>query len=345
MDLLHARLSSQGLTGPPAVDAVEATRRLLAVQGQDPRAARLAIRVRTTGVHSSDVERALTQDRSLIITWVNRGTLHLIASEDEPLLHALTTPQLRSGSDRRLSQEGVTPAALELGIATIVRALGDEGPQTRAQLRGLLDSAGVPTRGQAFIHILFRATLDGLLIRGPMVDGDHAFVLREDWLGPRPQIDRERALAELALRYLRGHGPADARDLSKWAGLPLRDTRAGLSAIADKLDEYPGGLVDLKDRRAVSEVWPPPRLLGPFDPLLLGWSSRDQLLDAVEAGTPQTMITANGIIKALALIDGRAAGTWTLPKGRVALKLWADVDASTAAALAADAIAVEDYLR
>ena len=51
-----------------------------------------------------------TDQRALaVITWVNRGTLHLIAAEDEPLLHALTTPQLRSNSDRRLRQEGVSP--------------------------------------------------------------------------------------------------------------------------------------------------------------------------------------------------------------------------------------------
>ena len=103
--LLAARLAAQRLSGTPAVDVVAATRHLLAVQGQDPRAARLALRARTAGGHASAVDRALTDERSLIITWVNRGTLHLIAAEDEPLLHALTTPQLRAtvsvGCDRR----------------------------------------------------------------------------------------------------------------------------------------------------------------------------------------------------------------------------------------------------
>ena len=98
--LLAARLSAQGLSGAPAADVVDATRRLLAVQAQDPRGARLAMRVRTSGGHASAVDQALN-DGSLIITWVNRGTLHLVASEDEPLLHALTTPQLRRSSERR----------------------------------------------------------------------------------------------------------------------------------------------------------------------------------------------------------------------------------------------------
>ena len=41
-------------------------------------------------------------------------------------------------------------------------------------------------------------------------------------------MDRDSALAELARRFLAGHAPADERDLAKWAGLPLRDARAGL---------------------------------------------------------------------------------------------------------------------
>ena len=65
-----------------------------------------------------------------------------------------------------------------------------------------------------------------------MVGRQHAYALVRDWLGKPPRFDRDAALAELARRYLAGHGPADDRDLAKWAGLPLRDARAGLSAIA-----------------------------------------------------------------------------------------------------------------
>ena len=71
--------------------------RLLAVQGQDPRGVRLAIRARTPGLSSADVDRALTEERSVLITWLNRGTLHLVRSEDYPWLHALTTPAADHG--------------------------------------------------------------------------------------------------------------------------------------------------------------------------------------------------------------------------------------------------------
>lgn len=335
--LLAARLTAQRLSGRRSGDVVETTRHLLAVQAQDPRAARLSLRARTTSAHRSDVDRALTEERSLVITWANRGTLHLIASEDEPLLHALTTPQLRTASDRRLGQLGVSEAATRRGIRAMVKSLSAEGPMTSKELRAVLDRAKVPTAGQALIHILFRATLDGLIVRGPIRGAQHAFVLVSDWLGERPKVDRSGALSELARRYLAGHGPADARDLAKWAQIPLRDARAGLSAIASELDQRPDGLVDLK--RRVAAPLPPPRLLGPYDPLLLGWHSRAFVVE-----DPPEIVTVNGIIKAVALIRGRVAGTWNLPGGKVTLNLWESQSAATTKALEREAAHVEAYL-
>lgn len=307
------------------------------MQAQDPRAARLAIRARTAGGHASDVDRALTDERSLVITWANRGTLHLIAAEDEPLLHAITTPQLRTTSDHRLAQLGVSQAAAQRGLAAIVDALSDEGPMSRNQLREVLARADVPTAGQALVHVLFRATVDGLIVRGPMLrPSEHGFVLIADWLGERPHVDRDRALAELARRYLVGHGPADERDLAKWAQLTLRDARAGLAAIAGELDQRPDGLVDLRLRDAAR--LPAPRLLGPFDPILLGWCSRRFVL-----GDRAEVMTTNGIIRAIALVRGQAAGTWTLPRGRVELNLFRELPRATIAALHREAAAVAAY--
>ena len=97
------------------------------MQGQDPRGFRLAIRARTTGLNASDVDRALTEDRSLLVTWLNRGTLHLVRTEDYPWLHALTTPPLFTGSARRLAQEGVSPDAADRAVALVERSLAAGG--------------------------------------------------------------------------------------------------------------------------------------------------------------------------------------------------------------------------
>ena len=255
--VIAQRLSAQLLAGPPARDPTAVARRLLAIQGQDPRGARLAIRARTKGLTVADVDRALTDERSLLITWLNRGTLHLVASEDYHWLHALTTPPLHTANARRLAQEGVTPAEADRGVIVIERALGDEGPLTRAQLRERLTQAGVRTEGQALVHLLFAASLRGIAVRGPMIGSQHAYALVADWVTAPPPIPRERALAQLARRYLAGHGPAGDRDLAKWAGLPLRDARAGLAAIASHLSQRPDGLVALSEPPATAELSEP----------------------------------------------------------------------------------------
>lgn len=331
------RLTAQGLSGPPLTRPLDVAERLLAVQGQDPRGARLAIRARTTGLAAADVDRELTRDRSLLITWLNRGTLHLVRSEDYPWLQALTTPPLFTSSARRLRQEGVSEAAAERGMGTIAHSLAEEGPLSGAELKQRLKTAGVPVEGQAFIHLMFLSALRGTTVRGPMAGKQHAYALVHDWLGPQRPVDRDAALAELARRYLAGHGPADDRDLARWAGLPLRDARAGLTAIASQLTERDGGLVDLAKRPA-AETLPAPRLLGAFDPLLLGWTSREEVV-----GPHKMLVTNNGIFRPFALVGGRAVSTWRFASGKVSIEHLGEVTKKAAAALEADARAVERF--
>lgn len=336
-EVVAARLASQGLSGSPARDPVAVAERLLAIQAQDPRGARLAIRVRSSGLSVADVDRALS-DRSLLITWLNRGTLHLVRSEDYPWLQALTTPPLLTGNARRLAQGGVTPEMADRGVATIEEALADEGPLTRLQLRERLDSAGVRTEGQALIHLLMLACLRGIAIRGPMAGKHHAYALTQDWLDPLKPVDRDAALAELARRYLAGHGPADDRDLTKWAGLPLRDARVGLQAIGPELAERDDGLAQLAGQPAAEDI-PPPKLLGPYDPVLHGWVSRDAIL-----GDHRQLVTSNGLFRAFAMVDARAVATWRGSNGKVAIEPLEPISAKVTAALEADARDVTRFL-
>ena len=345
------RCAAQLLCGDPARSAEEVAGRLLAIQAQDPRGARLTIRARSAGLSASDVDAALTQRRSLIVTWLNRGTLHLVRSEDYWWLHPLTAPHLRTGTSRRLAQEGVPPQDAERAVATMQAALDSDGPLTRSQLRDRVAAAGVRTEGQAMVHILALASLRGLIVRGPVIGRDQAFVLVQDWLGPPPPaMSREAALGELARRYLAGHAPAADRDLVKWAGIGLRDARLGLAQCG--ATQRPDGLAELppnphppanpqppaNPREAVA-VLPPPLLLGAFEPLLLGWASRDPIV-----GPHRGIVTVNGLFRPFALVGGRAVATWSITGGKVVLAPFTPVDAQAQAALAADGADVMRFL-
>jgi hypothetical protein len=228
-------------------------------------------------------------------------------------------------------REGVTPRAADRGVAVIVRSLAAQGPLTRSQLAVRVAAAGVRSAGQVLVHLLMVSSLRGLTVRGPMLGRQHAYVLVRDWLGPSAPVDRNQALAELARRYLLGHGPATDRDLATWAGIPLRDARVGLNSIASHLDHRENGLVDLARRPAAAEL-PPPRLLGAFDPVLLGWTSREPILAAHAAA-----VISGGLFRPFALVRGRAVATWSMPDGKVVLEAFGRLSGKDSAALSADA--------
>ena len=346
-----AQLLNRRISGQPEA----AVRALLAVQAQDRSAWRLALRARVEAITAADVNVALTEKRSLVVAWLNRGTLHLVCVEDFPWLRALTAPTQLAGNRRRLAQEGLLPDDVERGVACIERSLTTEGPLGRAQLRERVAALGIRTEGQAIVHLLFAAVLRGVAVLGPVRDGEHLFAHTREWLGiePRPPEPlmgeaRDVALAELARRYLRGHGPATAGDLAKWAGLPLRDARVGLSVAAAELVEFEGGLLDLADREGLANDPEsgsdpgtlPPRLLPAFDPCLLGWREREPFLR--RADEPRAIPAGGGLFRPVATVDGVVAATWgTRRQGdRVAVRIepfepfepWAQVALTTEAA-------------
>ncbi len=310
---------------------------MLAVQAQDPRGARLAVRARSVGPTAADIDRALTVDRSLVVGWLNRGTLHLVAVEDYWWLHSLTTPQLRTSNVTRLRQEGVGEHATELGVDLVAGALRS-GPQTREQLRAVLDAAGVPTAGQALVHVLFATSIRGFLVRGPMVGREQAFVDPVAWIGPPGEIGLRDSLARLARRYLVGHAPADARDLAKWAGITLGDARAGFDAIVDELEPWGDGLSRLSDEPEGVEM-PSTRLLGSFDPILHGWRSRELLL-----GAHTSVVTVNGIFRPTLLVDGRVRATWTLDARAMRLRPLESLSKTVLAEVERECAAVQRHL-
>jgi hypothetical protein len=310
-DLRARRAAAQLLHRPAGLAVADVVGHLLAVQAQDLRAARLALRARSEGLTAAVVDAALSVERSLVVGWLGRGTLHLVRRDDYGWLLALTAPARLAGNRRRLAQEGVSPGEADRAVDVIERALAGEGPLTRGELGERLAAQGVRTEGQALPHLLALSAFRGVSVLGPLRGEAQAFVLLRDWLGADAPAqlagtDRERALAELARRYLAAHGPATAADLAAWAGIPLGQARAGLAAIAGDLAPSRGELVDLAARpREVHAV--PPRLLPAFDPYMLGWKDRGF---AVPAQFARRVHPGGGMLRAVAIDDGVAVATW-----------------------------------
>jgi DNA glycosylase AlkZ-like len=188
--LRRLRATAQRLAGARAGDPVAVTHRLLAVQAQDPRSARLALRAR--GAAADTVDAALGEG-ALVTTWLLRGTLHLVARDDLGWLHALTGALTAAMTRRRLGQLGLDP---ERAGPIVVRALADDGPQSRAQLAGRLRAAGIDASGQRLPHLLAQLAAAGVLALGP-ADADGRRVVPLAPLAPFAPLP---ARAQAALR-------------------------------------------------------------------------------------------------------------------------------------------------
>jgi Winged helix DNA-binding domain len=311
----RARAAAQLLGDGPARTPQEIVGHLLAVQAQDLRAARLALRARSPGLDPGAVDAALA-DGSLVIAWLMRGTLHLVRREDWAWLLALAAPTRMANSRRRLTELGVDPATADRAVDVVGGALAAAGePLTRAELAERLAARGIPVEGQATPHLLGLAGLRGALV----ACGHHRYAFPPE---AGPALERDEALAELARRYLAAHAPADDADLASWSGLPLRDARRGLALSKEPRVSRSRGSGPPSSTLGApggggAPGAAPPRLLPAFDPYLLGWKDRSF---AVPDEQTRAVHPGGGILRATAIDDGVAVGTWTLRGGRVGLE-------------------------
>jgi Winged helix DNA-binding domain len=316
------------------------------VQAQEPRAARLAFRARSRSLTAADVDRARTEERSLLRAWVMRKTVHLIATEDVGWLLPLFADPIVRWSRKRLAHFGLARPAQDRALALLHREVDSHGPLTRPELAERLAAAGFDAAQEIKVHLWLLATLDGELCLGPDRGGQTCLVRSADWIGEQRRRPRDESLAELARRYIRAYGPAGDRDFARWAGLGLRDCRLGLERIAGELSEAKVGGETLlvargRGRRRASA--PTVRLLGAFDNYNLGYVSREF---AVAPRDERRIVPGGGVVRPTITLDGRFVGTWSSKRSgkRLAVKLepFAGLSAGVERALSAE---VEDLGR
>jgi hypothetical protein len=338
--LARKRAASQLLHRPPAArHPVDVARLAGPIQAQEPRAAKLAFRARARGLTAADVDRARTEERSLLRAWMMRKTVHLIPTEDAGWLLPLFSETIVRWSRKRLNDFGLDRSGQDRALAVLHDAVAGEGPLTRSELAERLERAGFETANEFKVHLWLLATLDGELCLGPDRGGQTCLVRTSDWIGKLERRPREDALAELARRYLRGYAPAGERDLARWAGLPLRDARIGFERIARELEPVEtaaGSLFTLAGTARLPRS-PVVRLLGAFDNYNLGYEDRGF---AVGDENVKQIVPGGGIVRPTIAVDGRFAGTWSSRRNgkklAVTLEPFAGIDPEIDEALAAE---------
>ncbi len=213
-------------------------RNLLAVQAENPGQTAWAVASRTRRPDSDDLDRLLDSGQ-VIRTHVLRPTWHYVAAADIRWLLELTGPRVRPVVIRQLQQvHGLDGAGLDRATSVVLETLSEQPDRTRDQLADSLRAQGVDAHGQLVMLLLALLELDQLVCSGRRIAGTHTYAAFADRVPVTRQLDRDAGLAELALRYFTGHGPATERDLAYWATLTLGDVRRGLAQVRDRLASF-----------------------------------------------------------------------------------------------------------
>ncbi|WP_375488863.1 winged helix DNA-binding domain-containing protein [uncultured Jatrophihabitans sp.] len=305
--VLGERIARNGLAAPRCATVAEAAAITTAVQAQDNQASRFGIRVRAPVLAEADVLAAITEQRSVVRTWLLRGTIHLVDTADLRWLVALIGPVVIRKYRTRWRQLGLHDDVLERSLTVLPDVLAGRA-LTRHEIHDALRERGVAPEAsdpQAPTHAILHACCTGLACRGADRGRDATFVLTDEWVPRGAQGPRgDDALAELARRYFTAFAPATAGDFAVWSGLP--GTKA-VRLIRDELTE-----VDVYGRPGYRLGTVPPerstRLLPAFDNYLLGYRDRSAILGAPDYGR----VYIGGLIRPTVLVDGQVVGVWAL---------------------------------
>ncbi len=285
-----------------------------AAQAQVMSAAELQIAVRVD-CSVNDVREALWKRRTLVKTWIMRGTLHLAGASDLPMYTAAMGRPWIKPSQAWLKYFQVTEDDV-WGLAKVIGAALDATPRTREELIAMV-AKGKSDRIQEALRsgwggMLKPAARNGMLCFGPNRGQSVTFVRPDKWLGSWKAVDSNDALVDVARRYVRAYGPSTRTDFARWWGNWTGVGAAAWKGLQPELvDVSVEGWraqmlksdLDMKAPGKALNV----QLLPNFDPYLLGHHNRDHLYEEIHRWKVSRVA---GWISPVILVDGRVLGVW-----------------------------------
>ena len=311
---------------------MEAVEQVGGLQTQYAPSGYVGLWTRVAGFERDDLTRAL-EDRSLIQASLLRTTIHIV-SRREYWLYANGIRRARQEWAKRI---GALPPPRELRAnADRLRDALRDGPKTVREL-GELAKGFVGTLG--LWADLVRVPPSGTWERRRA----DRLALAEDWVGPN-DCTEEQGLEHVVRAYLRAFGPAASKDVGSWAGLTVADVKrvAPQLELETYRDEAGAELVDLAGSALPdADTEAPVRFLPHWDANLLVHARRTGLLP--EAHRPRVFSTKNPFSVGVYLVDGRAAGAWSLTDGRIALDPFEKLSRRDELAVERERVAIEAF--
>ena len=311
MNLVSARLLSQQLVSPQFKDPAEVVSWFGAMQAQEYKAMRWAVTMRTQKPSYKAFEKAYNEGR-IIRTHLLRTTWQLVSGEDYFWMLALCRTKALAGLRGWMHSNGVDIPEDEKNH--IQELLAEAAAGKRCVLKEDLDLAlkekGVFMTDQRLSYHLRLAEYDGLLCSGDLHPNKRTLALVSEKIGPAPRLDPDEALALLARKYFRSHGPATLEDFVWWSGLGVMECRRGIAALGSEIVPLRYHKVDFyghRDSRTRGFRSGSVLLIPAYDEYLIGYKSRHVVL---HPGHAPNAHNRSGIFYPVVALDGEIVGNW-----------------------------------
>ncbi|MGH9041925.1 MAG: winged helix DNA-binding domain-containing protein [Acidimicrobiia bacterium] len=330
---------------------VEVASAVCGLQAQLDSSPGLSVRVRRPGTGPAEVRAELLERRGVVRTWLQRGTLHVVASEELALYAAAVGASVTKRETRLWERRGL-PAAEVGRVNDVVLETLAGGPLTRAVLAERVAAVLGPAAGEVVGHPwgigLKPAAASGLICFGAPAGREVTFTRVDDWLGPAKEWQEVDARAWVLRRFLIANGPSTRSRFARWSGLSAGEVAGAWSALEAGL--RPVGVAGHTcwypaDHPLPATPGPPALYLLPaFDAFTLGAPDPGALAGPDHVGD---IFRKAGWISPVVLAGGRAAGTWKLTRSRgqprVTLNLFRPLQKSERSDLEPEIAGVEQF--
>lgn len=309
IDIAQLRLESQKLNHTSFNTIEETVRWMGAMQAQDFNMMKWAVGMRLPGISEQSVEEAVSRGE-IIRTHLLRPTWHVVSAADVYWILELTAPHVKSGMRSRHNQLGLTDPIVAACKTAVEKWLRDGNHLTRKEISQKLFDANLVRSNEQVTHIMVVCELDRLVCSGRQKGKNPTYALLEERV-PKPHpMPREEALAALANRYFRSHGPATLQDFIWWSGLPVKDARKALESVKSGL--VPANTNDREywfseEETATANAQESFHLLPAYDEFIISYKDRSASLNSEDH---KRAISANGFFYPVVLVNGKAAGIW-----------------------------------
>jgi hypothetical protein len=322
-EILKLRMQNQQLLTKKYNRPDEVVGALGAVQAQDFLSAKYAIGVRLENETDADIETAI-RDRTIVRTWLMRGTWQMVAAEDIRWLLSVFGPRVLQMCASRYKRLELHEQVFEKCHEVFREVLHGGVQLTREELAEALAKKGIETSGleHRLAHIFQHASYSQLICGGSRQGNQYTFTLLDDHVPESKRLEPDEAIGELVKRYFTTRGPATLKDLMWWTGLSATTLKKGIERAGKALEQIQiageihwlasGGkeLVKFEDQTL---------LLPAFDEYVLAYRNRSTVLDPEHNAQ---VITKNGLFHPVVVQNAKVTATWkrTVKKTHVELE-------------------------